>query len=91
MELTQDSPDRFYFSEEEREQGRSTAERLLQLRDWSGNFMVDQFSFPLGAEHVTSVSPTQGLPHPGLDFTIGTADHPAVAKVRVTFLEHERD
>jgi hypothetical protein len=41
---------------------------VLGLRDWTGCFMVDTFSLPLDRGKVTSVRPTEGFPHPGLDF-----------------------
>jgi hypothetical protein len=86
-------PPHFYFSDEEhkREEDRSTAERILALRDWTGKFRVDEFDVPLTSEHVTRVCRTEGLPCLGLDFTIGTEDYPATLTVRVTFLERKRD
>ena len=86
MEMARGSIEMFYFSEEEREEGRSTAERLLGQQDYAGEFMVDGFTFPFGGEHVEGVCRTEGLRYPGLDFRIGTKRHPALT-LRVTFVE----
>ena len=87
MEMASGSNEMFYFSEEERDEGRSTAERLLRQEDYAGEFMVDGFTFPFGGEHVAGVWRTEGLRYPGLDFTIGTKSHPAALTLRVTFVE----
>ena len=43
---------------------------MLSLKDWTGRFMVGEFSVPLDASRVASVWQTEGHPHPGLDFSV---------------------
>ena len=77
--------------EGEREANRISAANTLRLKDWGSHFTVDDFGLPLNRDRVTSVCPKEGGENPGLDFTVGTEDHPAALTVRLSFLEHRRD
>ena len=59
MEMASGSNEMFYFSEEERDEGRSTAERLLRQEDYAGEFMVDGFASSISVISATTEPPLE--------------------------------